>query len=118
MVDEVQCGIGRTGNWFAHQHAGIKPDVMTLAKGLGSGVPIGACLAAGTAAGVFKPGNHGSTFGGNPLACAAALTTLDVIEEDGLMARAPMLWASSIRDGLRDGAGRRRPVSSTSAATA
>ena len=88
MVDEVQCGIGRTGVWFAHQHAGIKPDVMTLAKGLGSGVPIGACLAAGPAAGVFKPGNHGSTFGGNPLACVAALTTLDVIEQDGLMARA------------------------------
>ncbi|RLJ62820.1 acetylornithine aminotransferase [Sulfurisoma sediminicola] len=88
MVDEVQCGIGRTGAWFAHQRAGIKPDVMTLAKGLGSGVPIGACLAAGRAAGVFKPGNHGSTFGGNPLACVAALTTLEVIERDGLMARA------------------------------
>jgi acetylornithine/N-succinyldiaminopimelate aminotransferase len=88
MVDEVQCGIGRTGVWFAHQHAGILPDVMTLAKGLGSGVPIGACLAAGRAAGVFKPGNHGSTFGGNPLACVAALTTLDVIEADGLMAHA------------------------------
>lgn len=88
MVDEVQCGIGRTGRWFAHQHAGIRPDVMTLAKGLGSGVPIGACLAAGRAAGVFKPGNHGSTFGGNPLACAAALTTLDVIESDGLMRNA------------------------------
>jgi acetylornithine/N-succinyldiaminopimelate aminotransferase len=83
MVDEVQCGIGRTGVWFAHQHAGILPDVMTLAKGLGSGVPIGACLAAGRASGVFKPGNHGSTFGGNPLACVAALTTLDVIEADG-----------------------------------
>jgi acetylornithine/N-succinyldiaminopimelate aminotransferase len=88
MVDEVQCGIGRTGAWFAHQRAGIKPDVMTLAKGLGSGVPVGACLAAGKAAGVFKPGNHGSTFGGNPLACVAALTTLEVIEKDGLMARA------------------------------
>jgi acetylornithine/N-succinyldiaminopimelate aminotransferase len=92
MVDEVQCGIGRTGAWFAHQHAGILPDVMTLAKGLGSGVPIGACLAAGRAAGVFKPGNHGSTFGGNPLACVAALTTLDVIETDGLMARARRSW--------------------------
>jgi len=88
MVDEVQCGIGRTGAWFAHQRAGIKPDVMTLAKGLGSGVPVGACLAAGKAASVFKPGNHGSTFGGNPLACVAALTTLEVIEKDGLMARA------------------------------
>jgi acetylornithine/N-succinyldiaminopimelate aminotransferase len=100
MVDEVQCGIGRTGTWFAHQHAGIVPDVMTLAKGLGSGVPIGACLAAGRAAGVFKPGNHGSTFGGNPLACVAALTTLDVIESDGLMARAVAL-GDAIRGGLR-----------------
>ena len=102
MVDEVQCGIGRTGVWFAHQHAGILPDVMTLAKGLGSGVPIGACLAAGRAAGVFKPGNHGSTFGGNPLACVAALTTLDVIEADGLMAHADKL-GEAIRDGLRSG---------------
>ncbi|HUW37315.1 MAG TPA: aspartate aminotransferase family protein [Rhodocyclaceae bacterium] len=88
MVDEVQCGIARTGKWFAHQHAGIVADVMTLAKGLASGVPIGACLAAGPAAGIFKPGSHGSTFGGNPLACVAALTTLDVIEHDGLMAHA------------------------------
>ncbi|MCM2307778.1 MAG: aspartate aminotransferase family protein [Sulfuritalea sp.] len=102
MVDEVQCGIGRTGVWFAHQHAGIVPDVMTLAKGLGSGVPIGACLATGRAAGVFKPGNHGSTFGGNPLACIAALTTLDVIEADGLMAHAAKLGAA-IRGGLREG---------------
>jgi len=93
MVDEVQCGVGRTGKWFAHQHAGIRPDVMALAKGLGSGVPIGACLAAGPAAGVFKPGNHGSTFGGNPLACVAALTTLAVIEEEGLLARASALGA-------------------------
>ncbi|MBI3095608.1 MAG: aspartate aminotransferase family protein [Rhodocyclales bacterium] len=102
MVDEVQCGIGRTGVWFAHQHAGIVPDVMTLAKGLGSGVPIGACLATGRAAGVFKPGNHGSTFGGNPLACVAALTTLDVIEADGLMAHAAKL-GEAIRGGLREG---------------
>ncbi|MDZ4252814.1 MAG: aspartate aminotransferase family protein [Sulfuritalea sp.] len=102
MVDEVQCGIGRTGAWFAHQHAGIVPDVMTLAKGLGSGVPIGACLATGRAAGVFKPGNHGSTFGGNPLACVAALTTLEVIEADGLMARAVKL-GEAIRGGLREG---------------
>lgn len=91
MLDEVQCGIGRTGRWFAHQHAGITPDVMTLAKGLGSGVPIGACLAAGPAAGVFKPGNHGSTFGGNPLACAAGLATLDTIASDGLLERAAQL---------------------------
>ena len=102
MVDEVQCGIGRTGRWFAHQHAGILPDVMTLAKGLASGVPIGACLATGPAANVFKPGNHGSTFGGNPLACVAALTTLAVIEEEGLMSRATEL-GDSIRAGLRAG---------------
>lgn len=101
MVDEVQCGVGRTGIWFAHQHAGIRPDVMTLAKGLGSGVPVGACLAAGPAAGVFKPGNHGSTFGGNPLACVAALTTIDVIEQDGLLARAKEL-GEAIRGGLRE----------------
>ncbi len=102
MVDEVQCGIGRTGVWFAHQHAGILPDVMTLAKGLGSGVPIGACLAAGRASSVFKPGNHGSTFGGNPLAGVAALTTLDVIVADGLMAHASKL-GEAIRGGLRSG---------------
>ena len=88
MLDEVQSGVGRTGHWFAFQHSGVRPDVMTLAKGLASGVPIGACLAAGAAAGVFKPGNHGSTFGGNPLACAAALATLDIIENDHLMANA------------------------------
>ncbi|GAB4126918.1 MAG: aspartate aminotransferase family protein [Sideroxydans sp.] len=84
MLDEVQSGIGRTGKWFAHQHSGILPDVMTLAKGLGSGVPVGACLTAGRAAGLFKPGNHGSTFGGNPLACTAALTTLDIMEKQKL----------------------------------
>ncbi|MBA4143208.1 MAG: aspartate aminotransferase family protein [Nitrosospira sp.] len=88
MLDEVQCGTGRSGKWFAFQHSGIVPDVITLAKGLGSGVPIGACLARGAAAKVFKPGNHASTFGGNPLACAAALTTLQVIEEDGLLRNA------------------------------
>jgi acetylornithine aminotransferase len=88
MLDEVQSGIGRTGKWFAHQHTGILPDVMTLAKGLGSGVPVGACLAAGKAAGTFKPGNHGSTFGGNPLACTAALTTLQIMEQDNLLAHA------------------------------
>lgn len=102
MVDEVQCGIGRTGVWFAHQHAGVVPDVMTLAKGLGSGVPIGACLAAGKAAGVFKPGNHGSTFGGNPLVSTAALTTLNVIEQDKLMERAVTV-GEKIRADLRDG---------------
>ncbi len=88
MIDEVQSGIGRTGKWFAHQWAGIVPDVMPLAKGLGSGVPIGACLARGTAAKVFKPGNHGTTFGGGPLVCVAALTTMHVIERDGLLAHA------------------------------
>lgn len=99
MCDEVQCGIGRTGKWFGFQQAGILPDVMTLAKGLGSGVPIGACLTSGKAAGLFKPGNHGSTFGGNPLACTAALTTLATIEKEGLMARAEAT-GSAIREGL------------------
>ena len=100
MLDEVQSGIGRTGKWFAFQHSGVKPDVMTLAKGLASGVPIGACLAAGPAAGVFKPGNHGSTFGGNPLACAAAIETLAIIEEEDLMANAVTL-GEFINTGLR-----------------
>ena len=99
MLDEVQSGIGRTGKWFAHQHTGILPDVMTLAKGLGSGVPVGACLTAGKAAGTFKPGNHGSTFGGNPLACTAGLTTLNILEEDGLLAHAEKL-GQFIRDGF------------------
>ena len=85
MLDEVQSGMGRTGKWFAFQHSGVIPDVMPLAKGLANGVPIGACLAAGPAAQLFKPGNHGSTFGGNPLACSAALATLDIIEEEKLM---------------------------------
>ena len=88
MIDEVQCGIGRTGKWFAHQWAGIVPDVMPLAKGLAGGVPIGAVVARGAAAGVFGPGNHGTTFGGNPLACRAALETLAVIEDEGLLAHA------------------------------
>lgn len=88
MLDEVQCGIGRTGKWFAFQHSKSSPDIITLAKGLGSGVPIGACIAKGAAADIFKPGNHASTFGGNPLACKAALTTLKVIEQDQLMQNA------------------------------
>jgi acetylornithine aminotransferase len=88
MLDEVQSGMGRTGRWFAFQHSGVKPDVMPLAKGLGNGVPIGACLAAGPAAQLFKPGSHGSTFGGNPLCCAAALATLSIIEEERLMENA------------------------------
>lgn len=88
MIDEVQCGIGRTGKWFAHQWAGIVPDVMPLAKGLAGGVPIGAVVAKGAAAGVFGPGNHGSTFGGNPLACRAALETIAIIEDEKLLENA------------------------------
>ena len=88
MIDEVQSGIGRTGKWFAHQWAGIVPDVMPLAKGLGSGVPVGACLAKGVAAKVFRPGNHGTTFGGGPLVSVAALRTLEIMEEEGLLANA------------------------------
>ncbi|HSF48107.1 MAG TPA: aminotransferase class III-fold pyridoxal phosphate-dependent enzyme, partial [Burkholderiales bacterium] len=99
VLDEVQSGIGRSGKWFAHQHCGITPDVMTLAKGLGSGIPIGACLARGAAAKVFKPGQHGSTFGGNPFACTAALTTLEVIEEEGLLQRAHEL-GKLLREGF------------------
>ena len=93
ICDEVQCGMARTGKWFGYQHAGIQPDIATLAKGLGSGVPIGACMVSGKATGLFGPGNHGSTFGGNPLACTAALTTIDVIEQDGLMANAERIGA-------------------------
>lgn len=88
MLDEIQTGIGRTGTWFAHQHAGILPDVMTLAKGLGSGVPVGACVARGQAAETFQPGNHGSTFGGNPLACRAVVETLQIMQEEGLLEHA------------------------------
>ena len=99
MIDEVQSGIGRTGKWLAHQWVGIVPDVVTLAKGLASGVPIGACLARGEAAKVFKPGNHGTTFGGGPLVSVAASTTLDVIEKDGLMANAERV-GRVIREGL------------------
>jgi acetylornithine/N-succinyldiaminopimelate aminotransferase len=88
MLDEVQCGIGRSGKWFAFQNSEILPDVITLAKSLGSGVPIGACIAGNVAGDIFKPGNHASTFGGNPLACAAAITTLDIIEEENLMCNA------------------------------
>ena len=88
MLDEVQCGIGRTGKWFAHQWAGIRPDVMPLAKGLGSGVPIGAVVCGPKAAGVLGPGNHGTTFGGNPLAMRAGVETLRIMEDDGLLAHA------------------------------
>ena len=100
MLDEVQTGIDRTGTWFGFQHSGVMPDVIALAKGLGSGVPIGACLARGAAADVFQPGNHGSTFGGNPLACAAALATLEAIEEENLIDNA-RVRGEAIRAGLR-----------------
>jgi acetylornithine/N-succinyldiaminopimelate aminotransferase len=88
MIDEVQCGMGRTGKWFAHQWSGIKPDVMPLAKGLGSGVPVGAVVAGPKAAHIFGPGNHGSTFGGNPLAMRAGVETIRIMEEEGLLANA------------------------------
>jgi acetylornithine/N-succinyldiaminopimelate aminotransferase len=92
MLDEVQTGIGRTGKWFAYQHnAEFVPDVMTLAKGLGNGMPIGACLVAGNAVGILQAGNHGSTFGGNPLACSAALSVLNTIEEDGILGHVNVL---------------------------
>ena len=93
MIDEVQCGMGRTGKWFAHQWAGIKPDVMPLAKGLGSGVPIGAVVAGPKAAHIFGPGNHGTTFGGNPLAMRAGVETIRIMEEEGLMANAVVVGA-------------------------
>ena len=86
MLDEIQSGIGRTGDWFAHQREGVLPDVMTLAKGLGGGLPIGACIGIGRYGSVLGKGDHGSTFGGNPIACAAALAVLDTIEKDGLLA--------------------------------
>ena len=88
ILDEIQTGMGRTGEWFAFQHSKIKPDVMTLAKALGNGVPIGACLASEKAASVMKPGSHGSTFGGNPLACAAALAVIDTMESEQLVGKA------------------------------
>lgn len=100
MLDEVQSGIGRSGKWFAFQHSEIVPDVMTLAKGLGSGVPIGACLTRNRASDVLKPGNHASTFGGNPLVCAAAYETLAVLEEDALIDHAHEL-GEYIREQLR-----------------
>ncbi len=88
ICDEVQCGMARTGKWFGYQQVGTQPDIATLAKGLGSGVPIGACMVGGKAAGLFGPGNHGSTFGGNPLACTAALTTIECIEQEDLLVNA------------------------------
>ncbi len=93
MIDEVQCGMGRTGKWFAHQWSGIKPDVMPLAKGLGSGVPVGAVVCGSKAAHIFQPGNHGSTFGGNPLAMRAGVETIRIMEEDGVVANAVKVGA-------------------------
>ncbi len=93
MLDEVQCGMGRTGKWFAHQWAGIQPDVMPLAKGLGSGVPVGAVVCGPKAAFVLKPGNHGTTFGGNPLAMRAGIETIRIMEADGVMANAATVGA-------------------------
>ena len=101
IIDEVQCGIGRTGKWFAHQWAGIKPDVMPLAKGLGSGVPIGAVIAGPKAADVLQPGNHGTTFGGNPLAMRAGVETLRIMEEDKLLDN-----AARVGDALKSGLAR------------
>jgi acetylornithine/N-succinyldiaminopimelate aminotransferase len=100
ISDEVQCGLGRSGKWFVYQHAGFLPDVVALAKGLASGVPVGACVVGGRAKGVFKPGNHGSTFGGNPLAMTAVVTTIDTIKEEGLLANATRV-GQVIRDGLK-----------------
>jgi acetylornithine aminotransferase len=100
MLDEVQTGMGRTGKMFAFQHYGVMPDVVSLAKGLGGGVPIGACVARGEAATLFKPGSHGSTFGGNPLACTAALTTIDIIESEDLCRNADEIGAR-IRNNLQ-----------------
>ena len=108
MLDEVQTGIGRTGTWFAFQHTNIVPDVMSLAKGLGSGVPIGACVAKGVAAETFTYGKHGSTFGGNPLATAAGFATLQIIEEENLRAHAQVmgnLICNGLRAALKDVAG-------------
>jgi acetylornithine aminotransferase len=102
MLDEVQCGIGRTGKWFAHQWAGIRPDVMPLAKGLGSGVPVGAVVCGPRAATVLGPGNHGTTFGGNPLAMRAGIETLRIMEEDGLLANAERS-GSVLRQALQRG---------------
>lgn len=108
MLDEVQCGLGRTGKWFAHQWAGIRPDVMPLAKGLGSGVPIGAIVCGPKAVDVLGPGNHGTTFGGNPLAMRAGVETLRIMEEEGLLANAAAmgeLLMGDLRRGLQGVAG-------------
>jgi acetylornithine aminotransferase len=108
MSDEVQCGLGRTGKWFVYQHAGFLPDVVPLAKGLAGGVPVGACVVGGRARGVFKPGNHGSTFGGNPLAMTGVVTTIDTVKEESLLENAGRVGDSmlnNLRNALRDVAG-------------
>ena len=108
MLDEVQAGMGRTGKWFAHQWAGIVPDVMPLAKGLGSGVPVGAVVAGPKAANIFQPGNHGTTFGGNPLAMRAGVETIRIMEEDDLLANAERVGAhlkAALEKGLAGQAG-------------
>jgi len=104
ISDEVQCGLGRTGKWFVYQHAGFLPDVVPLAKGLGSGVPVGACVTGSRAKGVLKPGNHGSTFGGNPLAMTAVVATLDTMREERLLDNAARV-GGAIMEGLRSGLG-------------
>ena len=109
MLDEIQTGMGRTGRLFAHQHTGIQPDVMTLAKGLANGVPIGACLARGVAATVLGPGSHGSTFGGNPLACRAASVVLETLESEGLVDRATDL-GNQLKTGFRQALARQPGV--------
>jgi acetylornithine aminotransferase len=101
ILDEIQTGMGRSGKWFAFQHYGFTPDIMTLAKALGNGVPIGACLAKGEAAQTFQPGNHGTTFGGNPLACRTALAVIETIEQNGLVERAHVL-GKRILEGLQN----------------
>jgi acetylornithine/N-succinyldiaminopimelate aminotransferase len=100
ISDEVQCGLGRTGKWFVYQHAGIQPDVVALAKGLASGVPVGACVVGGRARGVFKPGNHGSTFGGNPLAMTAVVATIDAVKEENLLGNAARV-GGALQESLR-----------------
>src|SRR5262249_26755693 len=102
MSDEVQCGLGRTGKWFVYQHAGFLPDVVPLAKGLAGGVPVGACVVGGRAKGVFKPGNHGSTFGGNPLGMTGVVTTIDTVKEEGLLANAGRVGQARL-DNLKAG---------------
>ena len=104
MLDEIQTGVGRTGTWFAYQHSNIVPDVITVAKALGNGVPIGACLARGKAAEVLQPGTHGTTFGGNPLACAAGLAVLETMEQENIPARATAV-GDRMRSGLKDALG-------------